>query len=124
LFVPSTVQIGTNKPVATWALVWSLFGTSNQLLAGLTLLAVTVWLGREKRRLFLITFLPTLFMLLVTLWSLCLWIDPLLGKVAKGDFLVDTFLLNGFGAAVLFVLAIILIVRSGVIVVRDSLQGP
>jgi len=118
LFVPSTVQFAAGKPVATWAVVWSLFGTSNQLLAALTLLGLTVWLRKQRGKIFLITLFPTLFMLLTTLWSLVLWIDPFVRKLAHGDFLIDSFLLNGFGAAVLFTLAVLLILRSGVAVRR------
>jgi carbon starvation protein len=118
LFVPSTIQLGGSKPVPTWALVWSLFGTSNQLLAALTLLGLTVWLRRQKGRIFLVTLLPTLFMLVMTLWSLALWITPLARRVADGDLLFDSSMLNGFGALVLFILALVLILRSGMAIRR------
>ena len=52
-----------------WKSYWSLFGTSNQLLACLTLAAVTVWLKREGRK-WWVTGLPCAFMALVTLTSL------------------------------------------------------
>ena len=48
---------------------WTLFGTSNQLLAALTLLGVTVWLKREKRRVWY-TFLPMVFVMGITVWAL------------------------------------------------------
>jgi len=118
LFVPATIQFGDSNPVPTWALVWSLFGTSNQLLAALTLLGLTVWLRRQKGKIFLVTLLPTLFMLVMTLWSLALWIAPLARRVANGNLLVDFSLLNGFGALVLFILALILILRSGAVIHR------
>lgn len=118
LFAPSTVQLGDSKPVPTWALVWSLFGTSNQLLAALTLLGLTVWLRRQKGRIFLVTLLPTLFMLVMTLWSLALWITPLTRRIADGDLFFDASMLNGFGALVLFILALVLILRSGMAIRR------
>lgn len=118
VFVPSTLQLGEGKPVPTWALVWSLFGTSNQLLAALTLLGMTVWLSKQGGKYFLITLLPMLFMLLMTMWSLLLWIAPLVRKVTDGDLLFDSSLVNGFGAAVLFVLAVLLILRSGIVARR------
>ena len=118
LFVPATIQFGDSNPVPTWALVWSLFGTSNQLLAALTLLGLTVWLRRQKGKIFLVTLLPTLFMLVMTLWSLALWIAPLARRVANGNLLVDFSLLNGFGALVLFILALILVLRSGAVIRR------
>jgi carbon starvation protein len=48
---------------------WTLFGTSNQLLAALTLLGITVWLSRSGKR-YWFTLAPMLFLMVVTLWSL------------------------------------------------------
>lgn len=48
---------------------WILFGASNQLLAALTLLAITVWLSNAHKR-FAFTLLPTIFILIMTLWAL------------------------------------------------------
>lgn len=48
---------------------WALFGTSNQLLAALTLMAVAVWLYLEGRRVRYVL-LPMAFVLAMTLWSL------------------------------------------------------
>jgi carbon starvation protein len=57
--------------VPAWKVFWTLFGTSNQLLAALTLLTITVWLKRTKKP-WLISALPAAFMLVMTLWSLTL----------------------------------------------------
>jgi carbon starvation protein len=48
---------------------WVLFGTSNQLLAALTLLGVSVWLIKQGRRCWF-TVLPMTFLFVITLWSL------------------------------------------------------
>jgi carbon starvation protein len=53
----------------SYLLFWTLFGTSNQLLASLTLLGVTVWLHNQGRRCWY-TFLPMLFVMTVTLTAL------------------------------------------------------
>jgi carbon starvation protein len=50
---------------------WTLFGTSNQLLAGLSLLGISVWLKREGKR-YWYTLYPMFFVLGITLWSLLL----------------------------------------------------
>lgn len=50
-------------------LIWPLFGTTNQLLAGLTLLVITVMLVRLQRPVW-ITLLPLVFLLLMTLAAL------------------------------------------------------
>lgn len=47
-------------------ILWPLFGTSNQLLAGITLLLVTVWLRRQGRN-FLVSFIPMVFLLVMTI---------------------------------------------------------
>ncbi|HSG05609.1 MAG TPA: carbon starvation CstA family protein, partial [Nitrospiria bacterium] len=46
-------------------LLWPLFGATNQLLAGLALLVVTLWLWKQKRN-FLPTLIPMVFLLLMT----------------------------------------------------------
>lgn len=48
---------------------WTLFGASNQLLAALTLLSITVWLYQARRRI-AFTLLPMLFVLGITLHAL------------------------------------------------------
>lgn len=65
------------KPLPLWQVFWGIFGSSNQLLAALTLLGVTVWLARKGLPYWL-TLAPTLFMMLMTLWSLFLSIPPYL----------------------------------------------
>ena len=49
--------------------IWPVFGASNQLLAALTLLAVTLWLLR-RRLPALFALLPMLFMMLISIWAL------------------------------------------------------
>lgn len=58
------------KPV--WQVFWQLFGASNQLLAALTLLGVTVWLFRTRRAawVWLVTGLPTVWMYTMSTWAL------------------------------------------------------
>jgi len=59
----------TRGKSSTWSEYWTLFGASNQLLAGLTLIAVSVWLhhmGRRAR----FTLIPAAFVLSITIWAL------------------------------------------------------
>ncbi len=55
-----------------WRIFWNLFGASNQLLAALTLLGVTVWLWRTRRAwwVWVVTGIPTIFMYVMSLWAL------------------------------------------------------
>ncbi len=50
-------------------LLWPLFGTSNQLLAAISLLIVTIWLKRNGRPI-IYTLLPLIFLLFMTLWAM------------------------------------------------------
>jgi carbon starvation protein len=62
----------SGNPVPAWKTFWSLFGASNQLLAALTLLGVTVWLWRTRREtwVWVVTGLPTAFMYVMSTWAL------------------------------------------------------
>ena len=48
-FVMQRISDAKGNPVPVWKMFWGLFGASNQLLAALTLLGVTVWLWRTRR---------------------------------------------------------------------------
>lgn len=65
--VPALVLAGAGP--GAYRMFWTLFGTSNQLLAALTLLTITVWL-RQQGRPFWFTAAPMLFLMTMTLWSL------------------------------------------------------
>jgi carbon starvation protein len=67
--VPMLFLLSTKA--GSYRLFWTLFGTSNQLLAGLSLLAISVWLRREGRRAWY-TLAPMVFVMVVTLVSLAL----------------------------------------------------
>lgn len=67
-FILSADRPQPGKPPAYMAF-WTLFGTSNQLLAALTLLGITVWLKRSGRR-YWFTLAPMLFVTGITIWSL------------------------------------------------------
>lgn len=50
-------------------LLWPLFGTANQLLAGISLLLVSIWLKRLGRN-YLVTIIPMAFVMFMTLWAM------------------------------------------------------
>jgi carbon starvation protein len=53
----------------SYAHIWPLFGSTNQLLAALTLIAVTVWLHRAKKPTWF-TIIPAVIMVVTTMFSL------------------------------------------------------
>jgi carbon starvation protein len=81
----------------SYMVFWTLFGTSNQLLAGLSLLGITVWLRRSGRR-FWFTALPAAFVLAVTVTSLVIQARPAFAGAGMA-------LTNGVVALLLLVLA-------------------
>jgi carbon starvation protein len=62
----------SDAKMPVWRLFWDLFGASNQLLAALTLLGITVWLWRTRRArwVWIVTGLPTAFMYTMSTWAL------------------------------------------------------
>jgi carbon starvation protein len=99
-----------------WRSFWTLFGTSNQLLASLSLLGICVWLKKSGKR-YAYALLPMLFVGAVTLSSLVLQIRDAF-FVAGAAAVVK---LNGVVAVVLLGLAISLFVVGGkVLLSRDE----
>jgi carbon starvation protein len=49
--------------------IWPVFGSANQLLAALALIAISLWLINKKKR-YLFTLLPAIFMMVTTIYSL------------------------------------------------------
>ena len=59
--------------------LWKLFGTSNQLLAGVALLIASVFFFRSRRPTW-VTFLPMVFMLVITTWALGLSLESWISR--------------------------------------------
>lgn len=114
LTVAVPVYVVGVAPQNAWMQFWTLFGASNQLLAALTLLAITVWLYNARRRIWF-TLLPMSFVLLVTLWSLISLIISNF-RAARG---LDLRMINGLTAAALVLLALFLVV-AGLLKVRGE----
>jgi carbon starvation protein len=94
-------------PKGSWNEFWTLFGASNQLLAALTLLSITIWLYQSRKRI-AFTLLPMLFVLIITIWAL--------GSLLIGNFQnssgIDVKAINGIAALVLLFLAIFLVLSA------------
>lgn len=94
------------KP-GSWIEFWTLFGASNQLLAALTLLSITAWLYKARKRI-AFTLLPMLFVLAITLWALA---SLVVGNFQASSGL-DIKMINGIASLILIVLAIFLVVTA------------
>jgi carbon starvation protein len=99
VFVLITLKDIHGNPLPAWKAIWPVFGATNQLLAGLALLVIMIWLKQNGKKTAFIV-LPMLFMVLMTVWALCL----LIGQYK--------FSLIGIIAAVLLLLALLLVIEA------------
>lgn len=67
-----TLTDTAGKPIPAWKLFWTTFGASNQLLAALALVGVTVWLlnTAKYKKAWLFTVVPSAFMFIMSTWAL------------------------------------------------------
>jgi carbon starvation protein len=87
----------------SYRLFWTLFGTSNQLLAALSLLAITVWLRKLGKPVWF-TLAPMVLVFAVTLVSLVLQVK-FLARAAIGT----APWINGLVSVILLALALVLV---------------
>ncbi len=95
-------------PSGSWVKFWTLFGASNQLLAALTLLTVTVWLHQRRQQIGF-TLWPMLFVLGTTLYALAKLTYSNFAAARKGG---TVELVNSLTSAILIVLALYLVIRA------------
>jgi len=71
-FVMRTVLDAGGNPIPAWRVFWNVFGASNQLLAGLALISITIWLYKTARNrwVWVVSFLPAVWMFLMSNWAL------------------------------------------------------
>lgn len=89
-----------------YLVAWPIFGTSNQMLASLTLLVISVWLIRSGRRP-VYTLVPMAFMLVTTVCALVLQIKPFvlsLGAIMSGAAVKPEVITSGVCGVVLLTL--------------------
>lgn len=109
-FMSATLHDARGNVVPAWRVFWTIFGSSNQLLAGLTLLGLTVWLLRTGRRTAAwAAILPMAFMMTMTIWSLVRIIGAWARRLGSGS---DAFDPVGPVALVLAVLALLLLIEG------------
>lgn len=96
-------------PPGTWVKFWTLFGASNQLLAALTLLSISVWLHQRRQKV-AFTFLPMLFVLTTTLYALVRLTMSNFAAAQKSGGAVE--LVNSITSAALIALAIYVVFRA------------
>ena len=104
-----TVVLGIALGLTGWQKIWGLFGASNQLLAGIGLLAVATWLGNigKNNKMFLA---PMAFMVVVTISSLAITLIGQVKIIAAGG--------ADWGPYAQVILAAFMIVLSVILVIE------
>ena len=96
----------------SYRMFWTLFGTSNQLLAALTFLAVSVWLRRSGRA-YWFTLVPMVFVMSITLYSLAIQASNAFAALRSAETAIGAATVNGGVALVLILLAGVAIMFLG-----------
>jgi carbon starvation protein len=124
-FVLRTTVNNQGNAIPAWKLFWALFGASNQLLAALTLLGVTVWLWRTRRNplVWLVAGVPTILMYTMSTWALLKmtlpsFLDSSTGRVSLPSDPVP------WAGVVLIVLAALMLVEAVRAILGPTPQSP
>ncbi len=72
IFLFQTFTNAQGMAVPAWKIFWNTFGASNQLLAALALIGITVWLfnTNKGRKYWLVPFIPAVLMFITSNWAL------------------------------------------------------
>jgi carbon starvation protein len=112
VYAATIVTVGFSAGLLSYGYtkIWPVFGSSNQLLSAIALLAITSWLAKMGKKTFMIV-IPMLFMFVVTLTAL--------GTLIKNNLFMDSknYVL-GTIAVILFVLAIAIVIESVISLVK------
>jgi carbon starvation protein len=115
------VSLG-GKELPLWQVFWGIFGSSNQLLAALTLLGVTVWLARKKLP-YWIALWPTVFMMVMTIWSLFVGARPYV-EMWRAGASIEMIRHFQFGITVTLIVLAVWLVIEAIITWRDIASPP
>ena len=88
--------------------IWPVFGASNQLLASLTLLAVTIYLFAKKAN-YIIALIPTVLMIVMSIWGL---VEIAVQNISTNTVLTVSSIFLIFMAALLVILSLTIVYRT------------
>lgn len=71
MFVMQKILDAKGNEIPAWKVFWGIFGAANQLLAALALIGISVWLlNSNRKKMWLVTFLPAVWMFIMSNWAL------------------------------------------------------
>jgi carbon starvation protein len=117
IFVSKKIIDPDGNVVPVWKVFWTIFGSSNQLLAALVLLGISVWLFKKKMK-FRYALLPSIFMAVVAMLSLYLILQPWFLDMLHKKRIIFTPL--GITGSVLMILAFMLIVEVAGVFLKNT----
>jgi carbon starvation protein len=119
IFVTTRMTDAQGHLIPAWKMFWSVFGSSNQLLAALVLLTVSLWLFKNKMR-YGAALWPAIFMMIVAMFSLFFILKPWIQEMfSRGRFVFNPM---GITAAFLAGLALLLLFEGASIFIKT--RGP
>lgn len=116
VFLMQKIVDAQGNTIPAWKIFWTVFGASNQLLAGFVLFIVSLWLFRHKMK-FVHILLATVFMLATSIFALILLVKPTLMRMASGTFSIGPIDIT---ALILLALSAFLIVEGALIFLKES----
>jgi len=106
----------------TYLVAWPIFGTSNQMLASLTLLALSAWLAKSGKKVFYVV-IPMIFMMAMTIVALILQTKPFIAglpDILRGVEVKPDVIISGVCGIVLLILSCSLIFISARVMLRRT----
>ncbi|MBC7943613.1 carbon starvation protein A [Candidatus Saccharibacteria bacterium] len=114
-FIFYTITDAKGVAIPAWRVFWNTFGASNQLLAALALIGVTVWLLKtgKSAKYWLVSFIPAVLMFIMSNWALTVavydgWV------LGKGHPAIP------FVSAVLIILSILVAVETAAAMMKKT----
>jgi carbon starvation protein len=122
LFVMQSSVGPDGKPMPVWKVYWSLFGASNQLLAALTLLGITVWLWKTRRAAWVwpVVGIPAALMYTMSTWALLVIVQSNFGDGKNGWQTTTTWV----GLVLVALAALMLVEAARVLLSLGGGRGP
>lgn len=114
VYVKTTDASG--KVVAAWAVIWPVFGASNQLVAAIALLAVGTWVIRGLKKSGKFLMIPFWFMIFTTVFALIIGIYEEFAVKAKPNYLLS-------GISVILIILAIMLVKEGLHAIKTDKTG-
>ncbi len=115
VFLTRKIVDATGNVIPAWKVFWTVFGASNQLLAGFVLFVISLWLYRHKMK-YIHILIATVFMLVTSMVALLLLVKPTILSILSGGFNIGPIDITAF---ILIGLSVLLIAEGVIVFVKE-----